>query len=315
VSPPGANDTPTVGLVGCGRWGSKILRDLHELGCRVPVVARSAESVGRAEAAGASRIVDGLESLGAVDGVVVATPTATHAAVLDQVLELGVPVYVEKPMTADPAAAERLAREAGERLFVMDKWRHHPGIEALRDISRSGELGQTVGVHCLRESWGSPHRDVDSVWIHLPHDLAIGLEVLGELPPATAAVAEVTDGWPSGMHALLGGHPWLAISHSANAPQHQRHTRLSGEAGSAWLAGGYDDHIAVARGHPGDSEPQRRPIGGDWPLLRELRSFVEHLRGGPPPRSSAADGAAMVQRVAELRELAGLATSAGGGGA
>ncbi len=301
-----------VGLVGCGRWGSKILRDLRELDCRVLVVARSAESVQRAEAGGAERIVDRVESLADADGVVVATPTSTHAAVLEEVLELGVPVYVEKPMTVDPAEADRLAREAGERLFVMDKWRHHPGIEALRDVAGSGELGETVGVHCVRESWGSPHRDVDSVWTHLPHDLAIGLEVLGELPPATAAVAELTGGWPSGMTALLGEHPWLVIAHSASAPQHRRHTRLSGETGSAWLADGFDDHIVVARGHPGDAELERRPISGEWPLLRELRSFVDHLGGGPPPRSSAAEGAAIVRRVAELRELAGLATSAGG---
>ena len=252
-----------------------------------------------------------MDSLGETDGVVVATPTSTHADVLDEVLQLGVPVYVEKPMTVDPEAAERLAREAGERLFVMDKWRHHPGIEALREIARSGELGETVGLHCVRESWGSPHRDVDSLWIHLPHDLAIGLEVLGELPPPAAAVAEVTGGWPSGMTALLGDHPWLAISHSANAPEHRRHTRLCGSTGSAWLAGGFEDHIVVARGHPGDAELERRPISGEWPLLRELRSFVLHLRGGPPPRSSAAEGAAIVRRIAELRALAGLATGAG----
>jgi len=129
---------------------------------------------------------------------------------------------------------------------------------------------------------------------------------------AAGAVAAVTGGWPSGMTALLGEHPWLAISHSASAPQHRRHARLCGETGSAWLAGGFDDHIVVARGHPGDAELEQRPIGWEWPLLRELRSFVEHLRGGPPPRSSAAEGAAIVRRVAELRELAGLATSVEG---
>jgi Trk K+ transport system NAD-binding subunit len=33
-----------VGLVGCGRWGRHILRDLVALGCEVHVVARSEES-------------------------------------------------------------------------------------------------------------------------------------------------------------------------------------------------------------------------------------------------------------------------------
>ena len=306
-----AAETESVGLVGCGRWGEKILRDLRALGCRVPVVARSLESVRRAEAGGAERVVESVELLGDVGGVVVATPTATHAAVARDALELGVPVYVEKPMAADPADADRLVREGAGRLFVMDKWRHHAGIEALRDLARSEELGAPIGVHCTRESWGSPHRDVDSVWIHLPHDLAIGLEILGELPPPAAAVAEVTDGWPSGMHALLGERPWLAITHSANAPQHRRHTRLVAEHGSAWLPDGFADHIQVARGRPGDTEPERRPISEEWPLVRELRAFVEHLGGGPPPRSSAAEGATIVRRVAELRERAGLsATSA-----
>ena len=295
-----------VGLVGCGRWGSKILRDLRALGCRVAAVARSPESVARAEAGGADRIVDWVELLTEADGVVVATPTATHVTVVDEVLSLGVPVYVEKPMSADPASAERLARDAGDRLFVMDKWRHHPGIELLRDISSAQELGQTRGVHCVRDSWGSPHRDVDSVWTHVPHDLAIGLEILGEIPPASAAVAEVTGAWPSGMHALLGEGPWLVITHSVNAPDKRRHTRLCGEAGSAWLAGGFADHVVIAHGHPGDAALERRPINGEWPLRRELRSFVDYLRGGPAPRSSAAEGAAIVRRVAELRELAGL---------
>jgi predicted dehydrogenase len=311
VSAATGTEGASVGLVGCGRWGSKILRDLRALGCRVPVVARSEASVERARAGGADRIVGGLEELTGVEGVVVATPTATHAAVLDDALGLGVPIYVEKPMAPDPAGAERLAREGADRLFVMDKWRHHPGIEALRDIARSEELGAPLGVHCTRESWGSPHTDVDSVWVHLPHDLAIGLEILGELPPPAAAAAEVTDGWASGMHALLGERPWLAITHSASAPAHRRHTRLVAEHGSAWLADGYEDGIHVARGRPGESEPERREISAEWPLLRELRAFVEHLGGGPPPRSSAAEGAAIVRRVAALRELAGLsATSA-----
>ena len=56
----------------------------------------------------------------------------------------------------------------------------------------------------------------------------------------------------------------------------------------------------------GDEAETRLPVSTELPLLRELRAFVEHLRGGPPPRSSAAEGAAVVEAVARLRELAGL---------
>ncbi|TMK26548.1 MAG: hypothetical protein E6G64_14425 [Actinobacteria bacterium] len=54
-------------------------------------------------------------------------------------------------------------------------------------------------------------------------------------------------------------------------------------------------------------DQETRPISTEFPLLRELRAFVEHLEGGPPPRSSAAEGAAEVAVVERLRQLAGLA--------
>ncbi|MCA1636101.1 MAG: Gfo/Idh/MocA family oxidoreductase [Acidobacteria bacterium] len=128
----------TVGLVGCGRWGRHILRDLVSLGCDVLVATKSAESRKYASERGASLIVDEHEQLPELDGVVVATPTDTHAAVLEAVLERGVPVYSEKPLTCDAESAARLASAAPERLFVMDKWRYHPGIERRRKLTLWG---------------------------------------------------------------------------------------------------------------------------------------------------------------------------------
>ena len=69
-----------VGLVGCGRWGRHILRDLRELGCEVPVVARSEASIDRAHEGGASTIVASVEDLAGSDGIVVATQTTRPAS-------------------------------------------------------------------------------------------------------------------------------------------------------------------------------------------------------------------------------------------
>ena len=178
-----------VGLVGCGSWGRYILRDLLSLGCSVSVVARSPESRARAE--GADTIAGSVAELPEVDGIAIATPTTTHATVIEQALERGVPVFVEKPLTNDPAAADRLAAAAGERLFVMDKWRYHPGVELLRDLARDGSLGAVRGLLTTRIGWGNPHDDVDAAWVLAPHDLSIALEILGELPEARAAVADL----------------------------------------------------------------------------------------------------------------------------
>jgi predicted dehydrogenase len=85
-----------------------------------------------------------------VAGVVVATPTATHAKVVEEMLGLGVRVFVEKPLCSDPAAARRLAAGAPDPLFVMDKWRSHPGIARIAELPSDGRLGEVCGIRTIR---------------------------------------------------------------------------------------------------------------------------------------------------------------------
>jgi len=89
-----------VALVGCGRWGRLIARDLADLGALVTVVDPS-------DAAGAFASETGLDRLDStiglagldIDGAVVATPASTHATTLHDLADLGVPVFCEKPLT------------------------------------------------------------------------------------------------------------------------------------------------------------------------------------------------------------------------
>jgi predicted dehydrogenase len=298
-----------VALVGCGRWGRHVLRDLLALGCDVPVVTHSEQSRLSARELGARTVVDSVAELPPVDGVVVATPTTTHAAVIEEVLPLGVPVYVEKPLTDDPASARRLAEAAPDRLFVMHKWRYHDGIRTLAGIARSGELGPVDGVRTTRVGWGNPHGDVDGVWMLAPHDLSIVLEILGSIPEPRAALVERSAGLVTGLTGLLGDDPWAAIDVSIAHGIRRREVRLVCRDGVAVLPDAYSDHLLVVRGElqrDVTREQERRSISSELPLERELRAFVDHLAGGPPPLSSAADGAAEVAAIGRLRELAGL---------
>ena len=149
------NPGPRIALVGCGAWGRLILRDLLALGARTVVVARG-ESADAARAAGAAVVVEDVTALPPVDGFVVATPTTTHADVVEALLPLGAPIYCEKPLCDDAGRARRLALAGEGRLFVMEKWRYHRGVEALARIARSGELGPVVGLRTTRLSYGRP---------------------------------------------------------------------------------------------------------------------------------------------------------------
>jgi predicted dehydrogenase len=306
----------SLALVGCGRWGAHILRDLVTAGVRVVVVARDPSSIARARAGGAAAIVGSIDALPPVDGAVVATPTSTHAEVVLQLAREPFPIFCEKPLTDDPATAQQLVEIAGDRLFVMDKWRYHPGVLALAEIARSQELGPVFGVATERLGWGHPHADVDAAWILLPHDLAIGLEVLGEIPRPIAATAEVGERGLLALSGVLQERSWLRFEVSIRSPQHVRSVQLRCRDGVATLGGAYDDALRIDRTTgalrgAAAGEPELRAFEKTLPLATELNAFVDFVRGaGPAPKSSAAEGLRIVRAVAELRSLAGIAAGA-----
>jgi predicted dehydrogenase len=294
-----------IALVGCGRWGQHILRDLRALGCRVTVVARSRATAERASTGGAEHVVSTIGELNAVDGVVIATPTSTHVEVVDQTLTLGVPVFVEKPLCTDVADARRLASAAGDRLFVMDKWRYHPGVARIAKVAAQHELGDLRGLRTIRSGWGTPHADADTVWHLAPHDFAIALEILKAVPRPRHAAGHADGSKLVLLHGIsFVGDIWHVIEVSERSPETIRRIELHCRDGVAVLAGGWDEHISIHRSD-GTSEHVETPA--ELPLLAELRAFTAHVRGGPPPRSSAAEGAAIVEAIAQLRKLAGAA--------
>jgi predicted dehydrogenase len=305
-----------VGLVGCGQWGGFILRDLVQLGCRTWVVARSPASVERARGHGAQAIVADLEALPRdLDGYVVAVPTTRHAAVTAALLERGAPIFVEKPFTSDPAELHDVAARGKGRVFVMHKWRYHPGVEALAELVRSRRLGAVLSIECRRLGWGSSQGDVDPIWVLAPHDLSIVLHLLGALPAPRWAHAERNgDGAVCGMRAQLGGDPAAfiptAFIHvSSREPRQDRSVLVACEAGTALLADSYADHVAIRRGNgfePGQGDTDSIAISTELPLLRELRCFIEHLAGGPPPNTDIAEEVALIETLLALRRMAGV---------
>lgn len=293
-------------LVGCGRWGAHVLRDLLALGCAVVVIDPDAGARASAEAQGARAVAD-LDDLDAsLDGAVVASPSTLHAPQVEHLLQLGLRVFCEKPLTTDAESARRLVGLGEGRLFCMHKWRYHGGVEALAALVRAGDLGAPVGLETTRVDWGHTQRDVDCTWTLAPHDLSIALEVLGRIPTARAAVAERgADGEVLGLRGLLSDpdRPWLALTVSARAPSKRRELRLHCEDGVAILPAA-DAPALTLLGRVG--ERREVPVDSEQPLLRQLRAFVEHLRGGPPPKSDAACGLQVVESLVALRRLAGV---------
>ena len=87
-----------------------------------------------------------------IDGVIIATPTNTHAPIGIACAEHGVHMLVEKPITGSLAEAQKLvdaARKYGVKILVGHHRRHNLLVQQARDIVQSGQLGKLIGVTAL----------------------------------------------------------------------------------------------------------------------------------------------------------------------
>lgn len=289
-----------IALVGCGRWGANILRDLLTLGCEVSVVDRS--PVARELARQRTQLVfSSTDLLPQVDGAVVATPAAAHFEAVLELLPLGVPVFVEKPLTDDPVTAKRLAAEAPERVFVMDKWRYHPAVVGLSDLVHSGKLGEIRGLQTTRVDWNGPRHDVDGAWTLASHDLSIALSLLGRIPAVAGAAGQCGQGRVDHMLAWFRDRHWMSMEVSILSLHRQRQIIVHFENGVAR----YDDrngYFEMAEYGSQSLQPVRQPVAEEMPLFRELEHFVRYVDGsGDAPASSVYDAAQIVETIASLR--------------
>lgn len=300
-----------VGLVGCGKWGSFILRDLRSLGAEVVVVARSEESRQRARQGGASRIVATPDELGTVAAVVVATPPTTHFPIIKQLLSREQPpfIFTEKPLCVSAEHAHELVRLGHDRVFAMHQWRYHPGVLALADLIRTQALGALTGLQLQMLDWGTARADANTIWHLMTHQLSIVLELLGHIPEPVAARIDTTGTRIRGMAALLGNRPFVQIDVSDRHETVTRQVRVLAEHGTAVLAGAYEPELLLYRTdtiqRKTQPQPERIPIATDMPLRLELAYFLQFIRENRPiPKTTVTDAALIVVRTEQLLNLA-----------
>jgi predicted dehydrogenase len=290
-----------VGLVGCGRWGANVLRDLVALGAEVTVADPDADRRDRALAAGASKGVSSAEQLPQCDGYVVVTPASAHRTVCEYLIGRGAPAFVEKPPCNDLADVEALARIGRDHLFVMHKWRYHPGIRALAQLASSGKLGTPRRLETTRTGPEPLPPDVDVLWHLGTHDLSIAVEILGAVAPVQEArVTRGPDGRITQCRATMARAPGPdhCMTLAAGVADRVRRVVVSGTEASAAL----DHPDAPTVSVQTHDRIEHVAIPMTMPLAEELAVFLAYLDGGPPPVSDMATALDIARRLSELQQ-------------
>ncbi len=100
-----------------------------------------------------------------LDGVVIATPSALHAEQSIAALERGAAVFCQKPLGRNAGEARAVvgaARRANRLLGVDFSYRHAAAMIAVRDLVRSGDLGDIHAVDLVFHNAYGP----DKPWFH-----------------------------------------------------------------------------------------------------------------------------------------------------
>lgn len=102
-----------------------------------------------------------------LDGIVIATPSALHAEQAIMALERGVAVFCQKPLgrTAGEVQAVVDAARAADRLLAVDlSYRFTEGMQAIREIVRTGGIGRPFAADLVFHNAYGP----DKAWFYDP---------------------------------------------------------------------------------------------------------------------------------------------------
>jgi UDP-2-acetamido-3-amino-2,3-dideoxy-glucuronate N-acetyltransferase len=183
-----------IALVGCGYWGKNLCRNFHALGALSAVV--DATENGQATARSIApdiQITDSLDDVlrnDQIQGVALATPAETHAELAIQAMQAGKDVFVEKPMALTLEDAEKMKKvseETDQILMVGHLLEYHPAVLKLREMITSGELGKINYVYSNRLNFGKVRTEENALWSFAPHDIAVILRLMGQLPVQVSA--------------------------------------------------------------------------------------------------------------------------------
>jgi predicted dehydrogenase len=175
--------------VGLGQWGKKLARNLGELAdlawlCDLDDLRRS-ELSSRYPAARVTQSLDDVLSDDTIEAVAIATPVSTHYDLARRVLEAGKHVFVEKPPAMRGVEMEELcelAEARGRVLMPGHLLLYHPGIQKLKEIVDSGDLGDVLCVYGNRQNLGTIRTHENALWSLGVHDLSVLLYLVGEEP-------------------------------------------------------------------------------------------------------------------------------------
>jgi predicted dehydrogenase len=278
-------------VVGAGQFGRNHCRVVHESPRAQLAFIVDSDQARAAEAAaeyGAEAISDYRALAGQVDAAIVATPTTVHEEVASALLDAGIDVLVEKPITPDVASATRLIETAERRGRILQVGHLERFNPAVIELERRSRLPLFFEVHRL--NLFSPRSlDVDVVLDLMIHDVDVVLALTNAEPEEIRAagvrilsqkvdIANVRLQFPNGCIANL----------TASRISTERVRKLRLFQPQQYLSLDYtrQDLAIFSVGDNRQIGFEQAPVAKSEPLQLQFAAFLDSIESRNPPKCS-----------------------------
>jgi len=182
--------------IGTGGWGKNHTRILSELGVLVAVCdadSQKSKEYGEKYSVNHYTSLDELLSSEEFDGAFVVTPTSTHTAIAQKLLEVKKHVFVEKPMTYKSEDGQNLVKIAEKNKVILTCGyieRFNPAVDVVKKMVKEKKYGDLVMLEFHRENRMPLHiKDVGIIYDTSVHDIDTANWLFDEMPQVVFARA------------------------------------------------------------------------------------------------------------------------------
>jgi len=309
-------------VIGGGRWGQNHIKTLASLNCLAAIVETNPERLNGlikqySDVAGYTDVDKAIAAR--YDGYTVALPAGLHYPIGKKLIENGLNVMMEKPMTLTAQQSKEiveLAKKTGSRLMVGHVLLFHPAIRKIKEVIESGKLGKLFYLYSTRLNLGTVRTEESVFSSFAPHDISVLDYLIGSLACKVEAKGakflqnEIYDTtltqleYPCNVHAhiyvswlhpfkqqllvVIGSKGMISFDDSTNEKSiHFYNKRID-----------FEKDIPVKIENPDEIIPYEKKL----PLEEELKYFVEHLDSSIEINSGEA-GYAVVKVLETVQKL------------
>lgn len=276
-----------LGLIGAGRWGRCYIETIKSIGgVNLEVVASRNPETG-ALVPGKRVVSDWRELLNVdLDGVIIASPPASHGKIVRAFATEGIPVMVEKPLCLNLAEAYDLKAlvETKEIPVMVDHTQlFHPAYKVLKDCAK--DLGKVRFIRSEGMAFGPFRPDVPVLWDWAPHDISLCLDLLAKIPDRVSALGNrsTVTLW---LDFSDGSFAWISNS---NVSQKKRrvltvyfdhHILVLDDLAANKLVKFEVDFTSLYDSSPTIDSGTALAAPDGMPLIHAVKYFVQGIRGG-----------------------------------